>query len=54
MVPAMSPGVLIAIGIVAGTALGLAINNAYLGLGLGVAAGILWYAADRYLRRRRS
>jgi len=53
MLPAMSPGVYIAIGIGVGTAIGIAIGNALVGIGIGLLGGIGWYFAVRYFDRRR-
>ena len=53
MLSTMSPGVYVAIGLVAGTALGVAVNNAYIGMAVGLGAALVWYFAGRALASRR-
>ncbi len=53
MLRPMSPGVYVAIGIVVGTALGVAINNAYIGIAAGLGAALVWYLTGRALASRR-
>ncbi len=53
MVAAMSPGIYIAAGIVLGAVLAVFINNAFIGIGVGVALGIALYYGRLALARRR-
>jgi hypothetical protein len=53
MLRAMSPGVYIAIGIILGAGLSILIGNGFIGIGLGLLAGIGLYFGTRALAARR-
>ncbi len=53
MLRAMSPGVYIAVGIVAGAGLGILIGNGFIGVAAGLAVGIGLYFGTRALAARR-